>query len=1174
MNGEGEKIKSFEDLGKASNLALMSVEEVAAGSGGRIEKFPNHEQIKITVGGKEYTTKTVWDEFEKPAVKQFAAMSEDAARKNNIDPAALKNFHRAHKTLESELRNIQKREKTGEEISADAKSKLGIAFTTLAARLHELTAVVPAATEKVAVSAEQKESSRAEQKKKEAAITKETMEIARTAAKELLDQKVNLREAFAALEQGLEALKDKEIVAIIDVGGPGKQILRTALNRRLATRGINRKTLEALEARDEVVGFKAANKTLLKLRKEITTYKSGTSPEVILDLVHAYLPSSERFSESLEQYKDENKTAALSPDTVPAVKPSETPILSMSGTATGSFGLGEGILKASVEQVEVPEKKKTFTVPETIGEVHDVLNTIREYTLKAQARGNPAALLSNAQYQEFAVLLAATEKSVTDSKGHGMYGERIDPELAATLPNTFGKLFALSDAIVAFLEGKPAPAEVPAVAAPAEAPKRTELSNETEKLLAQSQAFREQFRGANDLEKGRDENGKWYVKERGKLGEALGAFYTRGLGTKIGSGIRSLFGIRPADLAKANPELYAQKSAALEAARAYSASIEARYKTRLFREVAAGRMTKEFAETRMAQFRSMTANRFVFQTMDIVHAAERKALTDVGGGVFGNISRWYGSLPISGKIAVGTAATAGMGVFAGATAVTVGARASFKAIMISTGLGAVIARKTNDVFVGGAKESVRTTVKDIGANYEARNIEAEQAAYKDSLHTLDRSKTIGVAAGVLVGAGIAGGGTLAGEHLADTFAAPDLHSHLDAIPRPTAEVHHDALAAIPRPVEVHTAPEMPHTALTPNVGHLYHPVAANETLWGHTESVFDKELRTHFITGHDRDLVLENLRARLIAHPELAKEIGISSGNPDRIEYSHVVGITGEMVKGDTIDDTLLGKLVNEEIAKLAAKVGTPMEQATGTRIAVGMPASEGSVFDVPSNNAALRGAPPTPGDVPSVQPSKLDLAHVQPIPLPESNTPYISIDIPKPTIPAPISIAPETGVGAGIGALGAGVLSAQENSRVIGRAPKPAEVQQRKQDIIRLIEKQKPASGFGRLFGGFSPIETTPTPYEVLKNMSVKAIAETLGTKTNETVAEKSARMTRKTEFIRRNRVDASVFEHWMDNFDRWKSIIIGTSESLAESMTFETLLEKISEYQLERGETLQRAS
>ncbi len=864
------------------------------------------------------------------------------------------------------------------------------------------------------------------------------------------------------------------------------------------------------------------------------------------------------------------------------------------GSATGTLGGGSSIIKEEVVPTtasEIPsavekkvEEKKTFSVPETIGEVQNTLKTVRDNMLAAQTKGSPSALISNASYLEFASLLAATEKTIDDSKGHGMYGERIDPELAATLPATFEKLSKLTDDIVSFLETKPVSPEPTLnqapVAAPIspEPPKNTTLSGDTEKMLAQSKAFREQFRGIKDKNK----EGQWYVKEKGKLGEALGAFYTRGLFARIGSGARALVGINAPGL---SPELKAQKGAALEAAAAYSASIQKRYEQRLGRELQAGRIDLVTFNIRATQFRSMTANRFVLQPMNMVHDAERKALSDVGGGVMGKVTEWYKSLPLAGKIAVGTAVTATTGVFAGAAAAAIGARAGFKAIMLATGWGALIGKATSKFVVRGAQENVRDTIMDIGATYKPQNMQAAQAEYLDSLRALDRRKTVAVGASMAVAAGVAGGGTLLSEHLADSVSGVDAHlDHTAAVQQSSPDAARDAVApkiqeAAPEThldkVTPSPVPAVPHIEVAPNAGHLYYPVTEGDTLWDHLEKSLGEKLRANFIAGHDRDLVLMETREDLIQNPDFTREIGISSGHPDKLQYPHTAD-DGTIIKGDMVDDTKLEKLVDEKIAKLIAKIGGPMTQAhagdptpfdAAANARDGEAADQEYTDDQPSTPASAAPFPPVPGSQgPEVNPTVPN-----PIPEPIASGPrYEFPTMTTPTFSKPdldSSGAPEIAASA---ALGAGVLSALDNTRRVGRTPEKREIQDRKADLIRMIEKTKPTSRAGGIFGSFFSDDTLPSsPYEVLKNMSVMTVVDSFIKKPNETEIARADREVRKANFVRQNRISADVFEHWMDNFALWKSIIVGSDKKLADTTTFDTLLEKISEYQLERGET-----
>jgi len=907
---------------------------------------------------------------------------------------------------------------------------------------------------------------------------------------------------------------------------------------------------------------------------------------VILSDIKEFTKSLEELSSAVNTLSETEraaltakKIAAPAPQKMqePAL-PTDPKDLSMSGTATASFGPGAGVWKASVAPAEVAPEKKA--APETFAEIQAIMDECNA-RIRTAAMGNPAAIITakDGKYvKEYQPLLVEIQKIFKASvSGYGMYGEKLTDDAAATISSKLDLLNSLSTEIAADLKAKvPSEAQLNAMKAREDlknippAPVEPVVGTNLQTVLTAKQMFNEQFRGTKDLEKGRDAHGKWFVKEKGKLGEDLGKFYTRGIFARMGARVRTAFGMKAAGLP---PELQAQKSAALEAAKAYSASIEEPYAQRLGRELKRGAQNGgidlETFNIRMAQFRSMTANRFVFQTMDMVHTAETAALSDQQKAALGKATRWYGKFSKAKTITLASAA-----ILSGAAVLP----AAYTIFMTATGLGALAGKKVNDRIVTTGKENVRDTVMDIGRNYEARNIEAEQAAYKDSLHELDRRKTAGVVAGMVVGGGLAGGGTILAEHLTNTFAAPDLHSHLDAIPKPVPEVHHDAPAAIPKPVEVPAAPEMPHIALAPNAGHLYHPVLERgETVWVHAENFFSKELHEHFISGHDRDLVLLNLHNRLVADHDLARQLGIANGDVFKMAYQHTTA-SGEFIKGDTLDDTLLGKLVNEEIGKLAAKVGTPMEQATGTHIAGAVAGAHEAGHNAVAHSVATpSGLPPVPGSVLPVKPDALDITHAQPIPvpLPESNTPYVPVDVPQPAIPTPMSTASEAGIAAGVGALGAGVLSARENSRVVGRAPNPAEVQQRKQDIIRLIEKPEPVSRIGRFFGSLSQTDTAPqTPYEVLKNMSVTSVAENLAAKPNETASVKTAREGRKAAFVRENRIDAKTFEHWLDNFELWKRIVAGSDTKISDSMTFDTLLEKISEYQLEHGETLQSAS
>lgn len=980
---------------------------------------------------------------------------------------------------------------------------------------------------------------------------------------------------------------------ITEEGGREKITRKLAKHMRDALDGIPAKVARALgkklpeyKTADDLkkwIGYNLMNNAArgdVVRADDITAYLS--SIEALGKAVQA-MPSAERAK--LIEIKDESskKTAVNAPK--------NSKEWTMSGTATAT--LGEQAPTPSIEtKIEIGDFKDGLTV---------IAHRLDEYNARISkaAQNNPAAIITAVgskyvrEYRPLLKEINAECEILTDLTLKGTPSE----ERMEAIVDKLAQLDLMSTEIAEYLKGQTAhtPTQIPSgektettnerVAHSTTAPEKPksengELQNVSE-TLALSRAFRSEWRGTNDIEKGKNENGEWYVKEKAELGETLKGFYTRDLFAKMGSGARALLGMKASALP---PELQALKNAASDAAQAYSSSIEARYVARLDREVAAGRLSPALHELRHAQFRALMANRFVFQSMDMVRSSERSALSGMQENAVVRFGRWFNSRSKTEKILYGSAITVAAGAaigavsaFAAGTAIAGGALAVFgtktgirvglNALMVAGGFS--VGRTVNDVVVNKGHENVKDVAETITGTFSAKDMSVAQERYRKTVQSLDKRKAVGTALGALAGGVTAGLGVSATESALDWYS-PDTPSAQPEIPR--TETPSDAEPVVPSPtIEKPTLPRVyPDSTPTPSEGAIttppalekpsvsldtepsvdvisppaapsedMHVVQKGDTVWNLLEN--NDELTETFNSGHERDVALMNVRQSLIDDPTLAKDIGINSGHPDLIRYP-----SGSET-GDSLNMTRLEELLHTEIEKLqpSTENGSTIRGGIGSDTLVGMNLNDeilsDSVIDLRGENLAQ-----SIGQ--EVADGKTDLFG-------EKNTPAIEVADGKGDLEThellidtdavtPSTISRSAVLAGGAAATLATIGNIAENTK------------KRKDAIIRALG-DAPDTFWSR----FS--SRTDSAYRVLKGMTVGAISRDLSR-----LKPSEQELYAKVNGIE----DTKSLVHWMQNFELWKTILVGTetNTSRLDALRFDDFLTLIAKHQEERGEPL----
>lgn len=816
------------------------------------------------------------------------------------------------------------------------------------------------------------------------------------------------------------------------------------------------------------------------------------------------------------------------------------------------------LLKTDVKSDDSSYRKETAKAPEGFNDIAARLSKLGEYNARISeaAKGNPAAIITAAgsQYtREYRPLMAEVKEEYKKLYDRAVNGADPEQDRMQLLVENIAKLDTMSTEIALYLKGitpritTPTPVETTPAAQPAQS---NELSSKTADLLAKRTAFREQWLDKKELDDTKEigDPARLYAGEKGALRSALEKEYNgKNIFSKFGAKARAMFGMNPA---AHSPELQKQMAAASEAAAVYNAGIEARYTARLDREVAAGRMTPLEKEGRQAQFRAMSANRFVYQSMDMVRTTERGALSETQESAVMSSLRWYGALPIPAKLAIGSAVTIGTGFVGGVAASAIAGRTLLKTVMISTGLGTAIGRSVNNSFVIPERENLTETVSDISRSYASKDIAAKQLEYLTAQRDLSRAKAKGVVVGALAGGVVAGvtadigthifdpisnlDETVIPPHLPDNTSAPKI-VHEDIAPKTVPDIAHETTTS-------HTTPE--HQVIPPGVSHTEAPhvptqqhelyvVKKEDTLWVHAEEKFGDRLHKNFITGHDRDHVLVNLRERLVAHPELAKELGISSGHPDMILYP-----SGDQV-GDTLDDTLLGKLMDEEIGKLRSH--TNIEAVTDDETGGDL-----GDLEVAQAKPAISVAPKT---VPTIKPS-IDggIAAIK-----ESTDPGAAIKNAV-TSGGESFINPASVIAQSEAAVLATLGNIAENTRE-DLVVSEAEIKKERKAITAELDGTK--GKFSSLFG-----LANITPSSALTGMTLEAISRSydrLSPERQIIFAEKTQHIDEPQKIVR-----------WIEHINLWKNLLGKGNPGRFADVRFEDFMDMVSEYRVKIGERM----
>ena len=817
------------------------------------------------------------------------------------------------------------------------------------------------------------------------------------------------------------------------------------------------------------------------------------------------------------------------------------------------------LLKTDVKSDDLSYPKETVKAPEGFNDIVARLSKLGEYNARISeaAKGNPAAIITAAgsQYtREYRPLMAEVKEEYKKLYDRAVNGADPEQERMQLLVENIAKLDTMSTEIALYLKGitpritTPTPVENTPAAQPAQS---SELSSKTADLLTKRKAFREQWLDKKELDDTKEigDPARLYAGEKGALRSALEKEYNgKNIFSKFGAKARAMFGMNPA---ARSPELQKQIAAASEAASGYNAGIEARYTARLDREVAAGRMTPLEKEGRQAQFRAMSANRFVYQSMDMVRTTERGALSETQESAVMSSLRWYGALPIPAKLAIGSAVTIGTGFVGGVAASAIAGRTLLKTVMISTGFGTAIGRSVNNSFVIPERENLTETVSDISRSYTSKDIAAKQLEYLTAQRNLSRAKAKGVIVGALAGGVVAGvtadigthvfdpisnlDETVIPPHLPDNTSAPKI-VHEDIAPKTAPDIAHETTTS-------HTTPE--HQVIPPGVSHTEAPhvptqqhelyvVKKEDTLWVHAEEKFGDRLHKNFFTGHDRDHVLVNIRERLVAHPELAKELGISSGHPDMILYP-----SGDQV-GDTLDDTLLGKLMDEEIAKLRLS----MHEEAGVQ-------PGGDFVDNKQTlvNTAAPALPKTLPTMPTIQ-SPLDTV----VTAIEKSSEHPAVIKNAVTSGSESLFNPASVIARSEAAVLATLGNIAENTRE-DLVVSEAEIKKERKAITAELDGTK--GKFSSLFG-----LANITPSSALTGMTLEAISRSydrLSPERQIIFAEKTQHIDEPQKIVR-----------WIEHINLWKKLLGKGNPGRFADVRFEDFMDTVSEYRVKIGERM----
>lgn len=780
---------SLADLGKA-------VKE----NGVELAETPK-KKLSIELAGKQYTIDGIWEELKKNDAPALNAMDETEAKAHGFDADKLRKFQSKYIELRKLLHETDKWEKQGKEIFSGRSEKIKQTLENLFVSARELkttptshptsfdvpksdTESLPVPTKKILLS-NLKNHAEVREHPASSYVTPETNSI--------LELSNNEPITTDGLDQILN-VKDKEM---------GRALLRKALTKGLeeSLGGMSMATARSLEKKGILNGPSAAATLLKNIKNDLKPDREHHRDAIIRDineyrnLLRTLLVAVEALPESVRETileKQTNRKETVLPmDKVWAGRKQATPKIE------GEAPFDIQIEKTATEPLETPEARALARVI-----LEEFNNRVRE-----ARRGNPAAMV-NAPSKEYFSLYNETKKLLERPDS-----EKFDPETKDTIIANFEKLDEMSAEIAEYLSGKTSAVATPAgeqkpvteaeknarkmadaasmvrkMMEPKAAPQASKKVEETEEekkkervrinaafqaanpdvalinldpdALEKRTAFREQW-----LHKS-EGAGEEYKKTKGDVQQMLEGYYTKDLCRMVGSKARAMFGLKPKGLDK---ERQGKLDAADAAAGAYAASLRERYIARLDRRG----IVSGARETAIAQFDALCANRFVIQSGTMLHEAQSGTLSGKQDGAWKRSVEWYGGLSKTRKIALGTAMTLGAGVLfatggalaAGASVVAgvstvasvgTGARIGWKAIMIGTGVGALIGRTINRNVTKGARANVSTTARDIQETYtpEVRSIQREELM--NSLRRRDRASTAGNVAGMAAGAFVGG----------------------------------------------------------------------------------------------------------------------------------------------------------------------------------------------------------------------------------------------------------------------------------------------------------------------------------------------------------------------------------------------------------------------------------